>query len=183
MTPVLSKPQMYRRLLAGEFGNRGECWFDLNEFWEATREHAESVRYAIRTLRPGGPFIQPLTRTVAMVKALQMREACNVSVCQPHEKLTIQGELDFGPGSFPPWPKLRYSYAKDCMRDAWKIHEANVAGLAARTLLKQHLDIDSYDRLMDLGEHYPGHVVEFSHYRVPVGVEPHRLVIWEIRKY
>lgn len=176
MVPAITnKKQMYELLNAGVFGNRGESWGSLEEFLGSNP--TDQFKYAIRSLVPGGKFLQPLT--VEQVVQNWSIECANISVVQPHDKLTIQGEL-YHDGITT---HLRWTTYQDCMRDAFKVCEQINKGLSVWFVLRAFMDEQSIDRLIDLSNCYPGHVIEFSHYKIPVGVEPYRLIIWEVRKY
>lgn len=100
----------------------------------------------------------------------------------PDHLLTIQGNLWVGirglelEYSLEPGITHREAVSQPRMRSA--------AGLFAKGLLERFVDPASLEDLWGLLNDYPDAVIEFSAYRVPVGVLPHRrCVIWEVRQY
>jgi hypothetical protein len=174
-----SKAEFYERYLRGEFGNHPRSWAT----WADLVADGYGGRVTLRDMVPGGPCFYGVE--VADLKAGKLPEKCSTLVDKrfnegmPDEFLTIQGNVWYDLGL-----KLEYSTAPGIgHRDAVR-HPRVAEGLMATSLLKTHLDPNSYDDLRELLDLYPEAVIEFSTYSKCVGVLPHRnTVTWECRNY
>jgi hypothetical protein len=184
--PVLTKREMYRRLVAGEFGNTLPRYFSLGE-WHDSADYARYVLWGVQhasiSAFPGTRLDVP-RQDVAVVAhngAFGMDYVISPMVHQvgrvqwegdvydhPERGLICSGNLDPAPGS---WRKHMLAPR------LWE-------GTAARVLLRQVLNANSYDDLESLVARFPGHVVEFSALDCCFGTHPGRnAVIWEVRRY
>lgn len=185
MTPVTNKADMYRRIVAGEFGNTLPRWFDIRQ-WEADgpRYRLWGVQHTtvtgfpgtrldvdtndvFRTIRDGGFWgdycISPMVHQVGNV-------LWEGDVCLRHD----------GPG-------LLCSGNVNPAKGSWRRHMLSPRrweGSAANALLRHVLNENSYDDLLCLLDGYPGHVVELTALDVCFGTCPDRnAVVWELRRY
>jgi hypothetical protein len=184
--PVLFKGRMYGLLAGGVFGNTIPQYFSL-EKWEASADHARYDAWGVRTLVPGGPcrLYCPREEVAATVARPEFRAAgVNISV-MIDAVLTVTAwleVLDTDVGLIVygvEFPGKGASWRKD-MPVGGRQH----GGLAARMLLRKHLNPSSLADLEALLERYPGHVVELSACDRCFGTVPGRnAIIWEVRKY
>ena len=93
------------------------------------------------------------------------------------ENVILQGEYSQGDTEM-----LFYSTEAMFFRDAMA-HGVQKQGPGCRIILRQFLDTRSYDRLMDLAEAFPDHVIEFTTCNEPVGSDRLNTLVWEVRKY
>ena len=173
-----TKAEFYGRWFNGEFGNFPRSWNTLSDFLESDYHGLLSVR----SKTPGGPcWYNVDSKEVRKAVFTQSNLAFNESM--PDDKLVIQGQ------AWRDETGLRLEY---CCTPNLKFREAignpenmrQATRLEAAFLLKQHLDPNSYDDLMELLTQYPDAHIEFSAYSINVGVCPNRgTVIWEVRNY
>lgn len=186
MGPVLTKQDFYRRFLQDEFGNRGPIWFDYEswarECYATARELDAEARYMIRSMKPGGFNQADLMahEVVAHWYAHSGKEPLSISLMCPHHRQTINGELQADHRGLC----LYYSHVKKPMRPSLAEGGRQVYGAAAAAVLQQEVWPADRDWLMELLDRYPGHVVEFTAFRVYWGIHPRsKCSIWEVRAY
>jgi len=79
---------------------------------------------------------------------------------------------------------LWYTTVKEPMNSGLEKESLYAQGLKAQILLKTHMSELSYEDLIALMELFPNSAIEFSCYRIPVGIISGRnTVIWEVRNY
>lgn len=183
MERITSKAQMYAMLAAGRLGNTIRQFFSVDE-WRASRDAELYPQWGVRTLIAGGPCRlfcprEEVADTVAKfgcaVNISMMIDAiCRVTlwadIFESESGLVVHG-IEYPPvgGS---WRALMPTAARE-----WR-------GLAARMLLRRHLNANSLDDLDATFERWPGHVVELSACERCIGVIPGRnAVVWEVRSY
>lgn len=183
MPAITDKRQMYADLAAGRLGNCIPQFFGVEE-WSASLATGPYTHWGVRTLTPGGPCrlncpthevrqtvrafrphrpnISVMISCVGQVQWLgDVWESPTGLVCEGHE----------APPRVHDWRQMMRT------RNRWE-------GLAARMLLRRHLNPNSLSDLDDLLGLYPGHVVELSALDVCFGVWPDRnAVVWEVRAY
>ncbi len=181
-TPT-NKIDFYHRYLRGEFGNRPRTW----AWWHELRDSDYHGRVTLRDVTRGGTCVYNVhvddLRNGKWPEAFASRKHCirtNESMSDEH--LTIQGnvwlshkglELEY---SCEPGIGHRQAVKQPYVRSA--------EGLTAKGLLSRFLDPSSLEDLQELLQTHSEAVIEFSTYRVPVGVLPHRnTVFWEVRAY
>jgi len=172
---------------SGFFGNTLRNWAspeDLNK--ELQEGKNPPVKLVLRQAMVQGGGI--------CVYDLEPNEAINQYVClQEHGQqhlylseqlpgqpgnIVFQGEYCLGSdGEF-----LRASTVKDFHRPAMVMAE-EFKYAACRPVLNHYLDSGSYQRLMDLAEAFPDHVIEFTLCNESVGSESKPMIVWEVRKY
>lgn len=99
----------------------------------------------------------------------------------PHQqsRVVLQGEVMRDSTGW----YLYYSTAKAIMREALRSAPRHATGVAAYTILRDHMDGSSWDCLLDLLDHYDGHVVEFTILDQPCGQRGWNTLFWEVRNY
>lgn len=183
---------MYKRWMAGEFGNAIKCWLDVDEFFADVQEgrwpkdHLVCLRY--RGKVGGSPIcwydIHPsdMQERVAYAVFFHGAERSRLVVNDSDDtggKRTLQGEVQLQPGGW----YLMYTNSPLKMREAFKVHVAHAFGLTAKLLLDKHMDATSRDWLDELMALYPGHVVEFTCLERVCGTLGWNTLFWELRKY
>jgi hypothetical protein len=184
--PVLTKQDFYRRFMAGEFGNRGPQWDTLEQWAEADYQG----RIAIRTRVQGGRcdyYILPedVRQTVDDFLAAGYEPAqLHFSAMCPDHRTKFQGYLcEYASGDVAGMELIGSTVKNKPMREVIAYHSRKYSGLAALEVLRWACDPGSYDHIRYLLDAYPLHVVEFSSFEIPWGVERNNTVIWEVRSY
>lgn len=190
--PVLTKADMYRRIVAGEFGNTLPRWFDWHAWCDDPNGYARYKLWGVQhTTVPGFPGtrldvdrdgVQALL-TDGGFGGAQARTYCISPMV--HQVGAVRWEGDIcrshdGPG-------LVMSGNFRPVSGSWRTHMKTprlIQGTAAYWALKAVLNENSYDDLMILLDEYPDHVVELSALDVCFGTVPGRnAVVWEARKF
>lgn len=179
--PLLDKAEMYRSFDAGYFGNRVRYWRSREEIEQDSYRGLFSIRSKVRA-NPVALYEIPyakLDEAIARLPHSHRNPGLLFFETPPHHKNVIQGEVlrhyDL---------VLEYTRAPGPMRHAFAAERLVAHGITAKLILQDRLDPADYDDLMRLLELYPGHVVEFSTFRIPVGTVPGRkTVVWEVRFY
>lgn len=182
--PVRDKQTMYRLLAAGVFGNTTEQHFSLFD-WVKSGNHWKYHSWGVRTLIPGGPcrLYCPTLEVRETVELPEFKAAgVNISVMVDAVcDVTLWADVWDSPRGlyaygieYPPkggsWRALMPEARKD-----WE-------GVAARNLLRKHLNPNSLADLEAVFDLYPGHVVELSALDRCIGTVPLRnAVVWEVR--
>ena len=173
---ILTKRDFYRRLRAGEFGvNDNHRWYDLDQWLRERPPHVGT--WGLQSIA------KPGSRCDYHVPTLEVRDRILswphpeyvISPMLPDEHLVIQGEYLEG--------YLHYSRALMPMRRALKEHPEHAEGTKTKIILEHLLPPEDVDDMMSLRARYPGHVIEFSSYGVPVGTLSRSTVFWEVRAY
>lgn len=94
------------------------------------------------------------------------------------ENIVLQGEYAVLGGS----EVLFYSTEAAFFRDAM-LSAVQKVGSGCRLILGQFMDSRSYERILELAEAWPDHVIEFSTCNEPVGSDNLNTLVWEVRKY
>jgi len=179
------KTKYYKYSALGAFGNQLNVWRTAEEFVESGYDGNIGLRYA--GSGSGAPWLGnkiPSDCAVVTREILAEQEGYNKDdfvFCEaaPDHLLTFQGEVQQAVGGL----SLRYTYEKCNMRHAFKIEELHASGVAALYLMRKHLSPASYDDFQILFDWFPGHVVEFASFSLPVGWASGRnTVVWEVRK-
>lgn len=189
---IRNKRLMYQLFEKGEFGNRPRTWGDLTDllasdfrgevgmFQKDPRGGGGLVRYNVPVAAAAEHTAKWATKGVRPTD-IQYTEMA------PHQHNLIQGEV-MGPSRLP-WSAetCDWSMSYNCavgltMRDARALPWRQ-SGKYTRTLLRQLLDRPSFNNLEYLLDQYPEHAVEFSTFRVPVGVLGWNTIFWEVRLY
>lgn len=179
---IPTKERMYELLLGGRLGNFVRAWDSLDAVMGSDYRGLVSMRSRERSnpVRVYHVPIDELPGRVAALSEAATRNGLVFSEAPPDEKRTIQGELMRDERGY----YLHYSYSPEPMRTALEKDGRHARGLSAKMLLETYLEPSDFDTLQELLDSYPGAVIEFSAFTVPVGVIPHRkMVIWEVRNY
>ncbi len=182
-----SKRAFYELFDRGVTGNKGLNWLSVEEAVAS----GYSGLMAIRTKGVGTrcdyniPACDIITKYHSFLADGFTPEQLNFSAMMPDEKIVLQGEVM---RTARVGLALRYSRAKHGMRAAFKEDERRATGLAAKLLIQQAMDAESWDWLNYLLDYYVidhehSGIVEFSCYSIPVGHLQWNTVIWEIRGY
>lgn len=181
-TRITTKAEMYRRYFAGEFGNRPRTWKSLQEIYDSGYTGLVSMR-SLQASHPFRLYHVPVAELAARLEQIRPdhRDAGIVFSEAPDDRhRAIQGELQRLPGGLA----LTYSFVRKPMREAFDDDRRHAQGLTAHLLLKQHVHPPDLDWLLELLDRWEDHVIEFSAFRVPVGVVPKsRCFFWEVRLY
>lgn len=184
--PIRTKGRMYDLLSRGVLGNTIPQWFSLKK-WRADPDARRYAVWGVRTMTPGGPcrLYCPEADVAATVAEYEAAgHACNISVMiDAVVNVTLYAdvfEVPSGlavycvenPGKGASWRKVMPTLGRQ------------YEGLAAKMLLRKHLNASSLADLEALMERYPGNVVELSACSTCFGTVPGRnAVIWEVRDY
>ena len=179
---IPNKARMYTLLGTGALGNTLQTWDSA----DAVLRSDYTGNVAIRARQRNNPiclYDLPQEDLLATMRQEGILGRQDLVFCEaPLDKhRTIQGEL-----CELPWGRLywHYSRAKMPMRPALKYYGRHAYGIKARSLLREHADPSSLDDIDALLERHPGATIEFTCYRVPIGIWPHRrVIIWEVRNY
>lgn len=173
---------MYSMLMGGRFGNFVRAWDSLPEVLASDYRGLVSLRSRERSnpVRLYHVPVDALEATVGAQPQASRAAGFVFSESPPDHKRSIQGELMRDEAGY----YLHYSFAPEPMRIALEQDGRHARGLQAKLILEKYLEPSDYDALQDLLDEYPGAVIEFTGFTVPVGVIPHRkMVVWEVRHY
>jgi len=188
---IRTKREMYRMLVAGEFGNTIPQYFSLED-WLISPDHAKYSLWGVRSISGGGDKRMRLN-----VPRDDVKDYCER--WYPHGGVNISPMIDryavlraeaFESGFGEPFG-LNVFYVPpgklipaDPWRGSFKRYGTRAWGLKALHLLREHLWPSDWEDLRLTLDRFPGHVVEFSACDRAVGVIPNRnCVIWECRAY
>lgn len=188
--PVLTKRDMTRRWIAGEFGNKIDAWPSVTQFMADCNANRwpQDRPVALRNYEPGSPHcyydLLPNDAVNLYGKLIFLDGVAPDSIyvndsCNPDDKLVIQGEVSREPGGL----HLRYSTVQKKMRLALAEDERYAIGAAANAILDHYVDASSREWIDELLDRYPDHVIEFSTFSVPWGSLNLPTIIWEVRMY
>lgn len=188
--PVLSKTDMYSRIVSGEFGNTLPRWFDWRAWVADPRGWLDTAH--------------PLWGVQSTRFAADPRARLNVPRSEVYDYLASSGLLCDGYCISPMvtqygrarWEGDVYDHPTEgliCSGNAapepgsWRTHMKSPRlwqRSAAYALLREVLTPSSFDDLMILRDLYPEHVYEFTALDVQFGTVPGRnAVVWEVRRY
>lgn len=181
--PVIdNKKLMYELLGRGSFGNTIPYWLD-EEDWEKTAP--KMPVWGVRTMTPGGPCRLFCPEDEVKKTCQEYRQAGYTpqisAMIDCVGAVTLMAEVWDSPTGLIvhgiDMPEKGANWRRDMPAKA-KMYE----GVAARRLLKQRLNPNSYEDLCDLLELWPDHVIEFSVMDRCFGTNDHRnTIVWELR--
>lgn len=184
---VDSKTKMYRLLRQGEFGNTFKNYTSVREVMNSDLKQI-SVRYSDRS-KNGKSFFEVTDKEHlnSVIEKFVKNGAERGKICfnngdfSLQKKIVIQGELCEIDGML----ELAFSTREGItLREATNRGLKRTCGLTVKYMLQHYLWPSDYDWLFELLDKYPGHVIEFTTFSIPVGVIRNRCtVIWEVRKY
>lgn len=179
---ITNKTRMYELLMSGRLGNYSQIWDTVPEVLASGYEGEISIR-SRQISNPIRLYHVPVTELEATVSNLSPHQTAGgltFCVAPPDHKRTIQGEVMLTVGGY----YLFYSFAPLTMRAALETDGHHAYGLQAKMLLETYLEPVDFEDLQLLLETYDGAAIEFTGFRVPVGVIPHRkMLVWEVRHY
>jgi len=185
--PVLTKSDMYRRIVRGDFGNTLPRFFTIRD-WLSSPEYKRGDLWGVQhTSIPGFPGTRlnvPKKEVAHVIETGRFgRDFCISPMVTQFGATRWEGDVCRrwdGPG-------LLCSGNARPAPGSWRTHMRSPKlwqGSAAETLLRTVLNENSYDDLMILLQEYPGHVIELSALDVCFGTVPGRnAVVWEVRRY
>jgi hypothetical protein len=187
VTNIANKAQMYRMLIAGEFGNTIPQWMTFDE-WDNDPDSLQYDRWGIRSLNPQDKRCEMNVATddVATYRAKWFPSGhMNISpMVDAYSR--FRGELWDSPTGHRFYGWVDPAYKGGAM--PWRWCMRNVAreytGATLRCMLQHYMNPCSYADFEALLERFPGHVVEFSCLSKSMGKVPGRnTIIWEVRNY
>lgn len=183
---MTTKVRMYDALRAGCFGNTIPQWFSLDK-WLVDPEAQRYQVWGVRTLTPGGPcrLFCPTGEVPSTVADYESKgHRCNISIMiDAILNVTLFADAYDSETGLRVYA-VEYPGKGASWRKAMPEKGKQYDGLAARLLLRKHMNAASLADLEAIFERWPGHVVEFSACDRNFGTVPGRnCVIWEVRKY
>lgn len=174
---ITRKDEMFRRLLAGEFGNTARTWRSFDEYCRSGYEGL----VGIRDFSPSGRTRYYLDRnTMAAEMPMYTPGQYVISQMTPDDKLLLQGEYQYVDGQHC----LYFSRHQKPMKIALAHDGQQVTGIVARQLLRWAMWPSSFEDFLALCDLYPYSAIEFSCFDVEIGSVPGRnTIIWEVRDY
>lgn len=173
-----TKEKMYRLLEAGRFGNYPRMWSSVQSILDSGFRGDISIR-SKDIANPVRLYHIPVAELDSKVNQLvdsQKYSGLTFTEAPPDGYRVVQGEYD--------GYNFDYTFAPHPMRIAFEHQRLHANGAKARWLLKAYLDSNDLDWLDGLLEDFPGSVVEFSAFSVPVGVvKSSKTIFWEVRHY
>ena len=173
---ITTKKQMYQLLNNGKLGNTFRSW----DSWEEVLESGYRGLMSVRSLKIGDPVrIYDIPFEEVEKFAPTHPHSLIFYEATPHKTRLFQGEVCV----FNECLQLTYTFVKLPMRLAFNESELHAEGLLASSLMRTYVDPSSLDDIYELLKIYRGHVIEFSTFRVNVGILQKPTVIWEVRDY
>jgi hypothetical protein len=178
-TPVTSKDVMYRKLVAGEFGNTAPVYFSVDD-WKQSPNNGVPL-WGIRSHISGDRRAKLDVPTAEVEDYCRLFGSDKFNITPMVDQwLVWRGEVLDTTTGLECFGAFGLSHLK--WRPVMLRHATTTTGVAARHLLRSVLNENSYDDLMTLFEQYPGHAVEFTALSRCFGIVPHRnSVVWEVR--
>lgn len=189
-TPVLTKTDMYRRIEAGEFGNTLPRWYDVNAWLRDPKGYLDAkhplwgVQSTSKAGDPRARLNHPREGVAgyAASSGLERDGVCISPMVTQYGRALWEGDVYDHPerglvcsGNLNPTPGSWRTHMKSPR--LWEF-------TAARMLLRQVMNENSYDDLMELVARYPNHAYEFTALDVHFGTRAGRnCVMWEVRRY
>lgn len=183
---IRDKATMYRLLAAGRLGNTTSQYFSVAD-WRASGDDRRFDWWGVRSLTPGGPcrLNCPAAEVEETATAfLEMGHKPNISVmldriCQ----VTLWCDIWDSPTGLVVYG-IEYPPEGGSWRALMPYQGKHWFGVAAKQLLRKHLNANSLNDATELFAKYPGHVLELSATDRCLGILPHRNAIhWEVRNY
>ncbi len=185
---IRDKVSMYRALSRGDFGNTIPQFYSV-ESWLASDDCYRFALWGVRSSR-----VSSHTKTRMFVPRDEVADYANqhfadgvniscmvdavceitawLEVYESETGLVVQG-IEHPPKGLS-W---REGMRNPALLKTWN-------GIAAKQILRKHLNANSLDDLDIVLSRYPGHVVEMSAVDRCVGTVPHRnAIVWEVRNY
>lgn len=175
--PVNTKTDFIDRFQKGEFGNRSPVWSTLNEFRISENYRKLDNVFSLRSRHPSSETFYNLTREQI---EYYYTEEYYISEMVPSSYMTIQGEVIYSQRGMRGY----LSKVKKPMKPSLLEGGYEIFGISLITILKYHMDVNSYEWFQYLLKAYPDHVIEFSCFNRYFGDIPRRnTIFWEVRNY
>jgi hypothetical protein len=180
---ITSKTMFVRMWNEGVFGNRPNVWQNVSAAVNSGYVGKVSIRYNGHGV--SGPFVSDLhvgdlQQAMGELVARGWTERdLYIHEDTPNDTLCINGEVREYGGEFC----LLYSTVPKRMRDSLKEGRRAVRGTVAKNILRDLLMPEDLEHLYGLLDLYSEHAIEFTGYRVRVGVLQRRMIVWEVRYY
>ena len=183
---VHDKATMYQLLAVGAFGNTIPQFFSVDE-WKKSPDSSKYDSWGVRTQTPGGPCrLRCPTEEVAVTAASFAPHGLNIS-CMVDDvaQVTLWADVWDSPTGWVVYGVEHPDTAGGwTWRNSMPTKGRHWEGLAAKMLLRRHLNANSYEDVGEVFDRYPGHILELSALDKCFGVMPHRnAVVWEARLY
>ena len=180
MASINSKRDFYELFQKGLLGNKPKTYNSLEEI--LTSDYSGYVSIRSRT--------KPSFKTLYDIAYHNIENTLNrfelnpneVSLTEqiPDDKIIIQGEIMLSSKHYD----LTYSTIKEPMKLALAKESIFVQGLKALNIIKNAMNINSYNDLQELFILYPDSIIEFGSYEICLGDKKDRnTLIWEVRNY
>lgn len=187
--PVLTKAEMYPRLYAGEFGNTLPRWFDFAKWRADPNGYPTMPLWGIQSAtKAGDPRARLNTPRDEVMDYLMHTGLWQDGYCispMIHQFATPMFEGDVY--DHPELGLLVSGNVAPIVPGSWRTHMKHPRlwkHAAALAMLRQVMNPNSFDDLMELRDSYPNHVYEFTALDRCYGTCPHRnCVFWEVRRY
>lgn len=173
-----TKQKMYSLLEAGRFGNYPRMWSSVQSILDSGFNGKISIRSKdiANPVRLYHVPVHELPSRIAALPDSQRYSGLTFTEAPPDEYRVVQGEWD--------GYNFDYTFAPHPMKIAFEHQRLHANGPKARWLLKGFLEPNDLDWLESLIQDFPGSVVEFSAFSVPVGViRSSKVIYWEVRNY
>jgi len=185
---ITTKRQMYRMLADGAFGNTIPQYFSIKE-WAASGLCERYKFWGVRSLVPAGPcrLNCPNDEVISTCLSPAFRDyPLNISLMiDKVTQITLWAEVMRDERGWCVYG-IQYPKTKDgwTWRSHMPSHGTQWYGMHAQSILRCHLNSNSYADLEALLDQYPDHVVELSATASCFGTIPGRnSVVWECRLY
>lgn len=184
---IKNKKQMFKLYEKGEFGNKFPCWSSLRSAYESNYVGSFNFRYKGEG---SGGFVkygmnrEDMTKefcTLITVGGIKSSDIHITGGDYGNTNRTLNGEVMWDSSKERLY--LHYSTSNKVMREALKESPQNAEGYQVISILKEHLDTNSYNNIMKLLHKYVDHVIEFTCYSEPIGELQWNTVFWEVRQY
>ena len=180
---ISNKQQMYQLLAAGKLGNTIPQYFDVAAWFGV----APAIKWwGIRSLVPGGPcFLNvPFLSVPQIVTQHYAPGTYNISM-MVDQVAVVTGWWEVWDSPYGTYIYgMEYPQRGTSWRELMPSLGKGFTGIAARQLLRRHLNANSFDDIEELLTLYPNHVIEFSTTENCLGTLQHRNhIVWEVRDY
>lgn len=189
MQNLINKTDMYRLLHNGYLGNTVPMWFnDLDWLWAVdSGERFNYKWWGVRSVVAGGPCFLNISFNDVVARCREIERAgyrFNISpMIDRIVTVTMWANIWESPTGLIV-EGIEYPPKEGSWRELMPIQAKRWEGITARSVLRKHLNANSYDDLTILLDTYPNHVVELSATETCFGTDPGRnAIIWEVRNY
>jgi hypothetical protein len=181
---ISNKADFYLLYHAGILGNKALAWSSYQELLKSNWKGSVCLRSKKGVLRGRVDYNVPFNEVYVKIDEWEREgyslDSINFNQSMPDDNLILQGEVI---DDILGWD-LRYTTVKKPMNLALDEKENYAKGLAAKMIMRGHLDPSSYSDIEALFGIFPNSAIEFSTYSISVGdIQNRNTVIWEVRNY